>query len=133
MLESNFCEKCPYQSRLMHLLKSNFIKSFDEVDWKSKQHKRDIKEADKITGYEKPKKKKYVALDDVLEILRMPRKLELVNTNRKVDMPAIMEMESKHYFDMQAALFNLETKEIEVVESLEETERGNNGFGSTGK
>ena len=63
--------------------------------------------------HKEPKKRKYVALDDVIEILRMPRKLNIKNTNCKVDMPSILEMESKHYFDMQKALFNLETKEID--------------------
>ena len=33
----------------------------------------------------------------------------------------------------QLVIFPILTPDIEVVESLEETERGNNGFGSTGK
>lgn len=36
------------QKRLCHLLKSNFISSFDEVDIITKEYKRDIKEADKL-------------------------------------------------------------------------------------
>lgn len=44
------------EKRLKHLLQSNFIASFDEVDIKTKEYKRDINEADLIglraVGYE---------------------------------------------------------------------------------
>jgi hypothetical protein len=59
------------------------------------------------------KTKKYVALDDVIEILRMPRELNLSKPNQKVGMTEIMAMESHHYYKMQRAVFNLEVKEID--------------------
>lgn len=59
------------------------------------------------------KTKKYVALDDVIEILRMPRKLNLSKPNQKVGMTEIMAMEAHHNSEIQTALFSLEVKEID--------------------
>jgi len=38
------------ESRLKHLLQSDFIRSFDAINYKTGKYKRDITEADKITG-----------------------------------------------------------------------------------
>lgn len=59
------------------------------------------------------RKTRYVALNDVIDIFRMPRELKVKDTNRKIDMADILEMEAHHYFEMQTALFSLETKEID--------------------
>lgn len=41
-------EKRDLQKRLLHLLQSEIIRSFDELDLNTGKHKRDIKEADEI-------------------------------------------------------------------------------------
>lgn len=41
----------PLIQRLRHLLESDYIRSFDEVDPFTHEYKRDIREADKIIGY----------------------------------------------------------------------------------
>lgn len=49
LCESYRIENESIRRRMHHLFQSKFISSFDEVDRKTKEYKRDIAEADKLT------------------------------------------------------------------------------------